>query len=252
MSKIYKTILVEDEQLARERLRKLLLVHADRIDIVGEATDGEEGLVLAESIKPDLIFLDIQMPIMDGFEMLKQLTHAAKVIFTTAFDQYAIKAFEENSIDYLLKPIEEKRLAKSIEKLSLLDNNQQINELRSMVEALNPSGQDTLTVKLGDRMILIPTHEMIYFHAEDKYVFGYHQSGKKHLLSNSLTELEKRLSGSFIRIHRSYIINTIFIKEIRKGSNGKLSFLMKNPKSDNLQINSSQTYTPLVRRRLGL
>jgi two-component system LytT family response regulator len=252
MNSRYKTILVEDESLARQRLKKLLSAHEDSIELIGEATDGEEGLVLAESLKPDLIFLDIQMPVKDGFEMLQQLHHKAKIIFTTAFDQYAIKAFEENSIDYLLKPIEKDRLAKSIQKLKRLDQKNHTHELEQLLSKLNTKSIDTLSVKLGDKIILVSVKEISYFHAEDKYVFAAHDSGKRHLLNSSLSDLEKTLPDSFIRIHRSYIINSSFIKEIRKGVNGKLDFVMKTAEQTPMSISSSQTYTPIVRKQLGL
>ena len=122
----YRAIVVDDEPLARNRLIKLLSAYSDQIEILGEATDGEEGLSLAASLKPDLIFLDIQMPVKDGFQMLSELDLPARIIFTTAFDQYAIKAFEENSVDYLLKPIEQERLSKVLK-----------NSLGSIEEAQN-------------------------------------------------------------------------------------------------------------------
>jgi two-component system LytT family response regulator len=246
----YRAIIVEDEQLARERLQKLLANHQDHIEVIGEATDGQEGLELAEALKPDLIFLDIQMPLKDGFQMLQELNHAARIIFTTAFDQYAIKAFEENSIDYLLKPIEQERLDKSISKLSSLDKNNNQDLLKDLIEKLATPQMNTLTVKLGDRMIMLPIEELVYLHAEDKYVFAHHQSGKKHLLSSSLVELEKSLPKTFIRIHRAYMINSKFITEIHKGTKGKLDFLMRD--ENQTKISSSQSYTPKVRQLLGL
>ncbi|RZL14999.1 MAG: response regulator, partial [Pedobacter sp.] len=106
---MYKTIVIDDEQLARQRIKRLLKEY-DEIEIIAEAENGAEGLLLIEQHQPDLIFLDIEMPVLNGFEMLAKLTHQPKVVFTTAYDQYAIKAFEEGSIDYLLKPVELERL----------------------------------------------------------------------------------------------------------------------------------------------
>jgi two-component system LytT family response regulator len=105
MSKLLKTVIIDDEAIGLKRLKKLL-ANYQLFDLVAEATNGREGLELIESLKPDVIFLDIEMPVMNGFDMLRLLMHHPKVVFTTAYDQYAIKAFEENSIDYLLKPIE--------------------------------------------------------------------------------------------------------------------------------------------------
>ena len=112
-----KTILIDDEPLAISRLRRLLTKFADTFDIIGEAKNGQEGLDLIEVLQPDVIFLDIEMPVLNGFEMLSKLNYMPLVVFATAFDQYAIRAFEENSIDYLLKPIEAERLEKTVEKL---------------------------------------------------------------------------------------------------------------------------------------
>lgn len=113
---MWKTIIIDDEQLARQRIKRLLAQY-DEVDVVAEAENGAEGLELIQLHQPDLIFLDIEMPILNGFEMLAKLSNPPKVVFTTAYDQYAIKAFEEGSIDYLLKPIETERLDKTIKKL---------------------------------------------------------------------------------------------------------------------------------------
>src|SRR6218665_3218595 len=115
----FKTILIDDEPLAISRLKRLLGEY-EAIQVIAEAVNGREGLEKIEDLRPDLIFLDIEMPLMSGFEMLSRLTYMPVVVFATAFDQYAIKAFEENSIDYLLKPVEKDRLGKTIEKLQQL------------------------------------------------------------------------------------------------------------------------------------
>jgi two-component system LytT family response regulator len=116
MSKPLKTIIIDDEAIGLKRLKKLL-TNYPLFDVVAEATNGREGLELIESLKPDIIFLDIEMPVMNGFDMLRLVMHHPKVVFTTAYDQYAMKAFEENSIDYLLKPIEKERLDLTVSKL---------------------------------------------------------------------------------------------------------------------------------------
>jgi two-component system, LytTR family, response regulator len=113
MNKTWKTLIIDDEQLARHRLSRLLKPYGE-IDIIGEAVNGQDGLEKIEKLLPDLVFLDIEMPVFNGFEMLAKLKHQPKVVFTTAYDQYAIKAFEEGSIDYLLKPIETERLEKTL------------------------------------------------------------------------------------------------------------------------------------------
>jgi len=246
MTRKYKAVIVDDEKLARDRLSKLLIPYTHKIDIIGEATDGEEALVLVESLRPDLLFLDIQMPVMNGFEMLEKVSYQPRIIFTTAFDQYAIKAFEENSLDYLLKPIEEQRLRRTILKLETLEVESQNSQLQHLLEKLDSEKVKTLTVTIGDRMIPISVENVVYFHAEDRYVFIHDKDGKKHLLSTSLTELEKKLSDSFIRVHRAFIINRDYVREIRKSVNGKLTFCMNG--HGNASITSSHGYTPAVRK----
>lgn len=246
MTRKYKAVIVDDEQLARDRLSKLLSPYTDKIEVIGEATDGEEALVLVESLQPDLVFLDVQMPVMDGFEMLKKASYKPRIIFTTAFDQYAIKAFEENSVDYLLKPIEEQRLRRTILKLETLEAESQKTQLQHLLKKLGTETVKTLTVSIGDRMILIPVENITHFHAEDRYVFIHDKDGKKHLLSTSLTELENKLGDSFIRIHRAFIINRDYVLEIRKSVNGKLTFHMGG--KEEVQLTSSHSYTPSVRK----
>ena len=139
MKSIFKTVLIDDEPLAIKRLNRLLESHNDTIEIVGTAANGEEGLQLVNKLRPDLIFLDIEMPIMTGFDMLGLLNYQPKIIFTTAFDNYAIKAFEENSVDYLLKPIEQDRLDKALEKLNRLGSqNVDSDQLQKMFATLQP------------------------------------------------------------------------------------------------------------------
>ena len=248
--KSYRSIIVDDEKLARDRLKKLLAKHSSEIEIIGEAEDGEEGLELIRTLEPELVFLDIQMPVRNGFEMLRELKEQPRIIFTTAYDQYAIRAFEENSVDYLLKPIEEGRLLKSIQKLQSQDFNDENEQLQNLLKKIRQSEPETISVSLADKIILVPIRDIVYFQAEDKYVIIHDKFGKTHLLSNSLKELSETFNESCIRIHRGTLINRNFIKEIQKGSNGKLTFVMKN--LTDTRLSSSQSYTPLLRKELRL
>src|SRR5476651_2747389 len=156
MSKVWKTLIIDDEQLARQRLKRLL-GNYEELEIIGEAVNGADGLEQIRSVRPDLIFLDSEMPVLNGFEMLSKLDVQPKVVFTTAYDQYAIKAFEEDSIDYLLKPIEAERLEKTIKKL---EQTQPAIATPLPLEALMKQLMvkkeiKTLTVKIGDRILLI-------------------------------------------------------------------------------------------------
>ncbi|RZL31406.1 MAG: response regulator, partial [Pedobacter sp.] len=225
---MWKTLIIDDEQLARQRIKRLLKNY-DEIEIIGEAENGEQGLALVESLKPGLIFLDIEMPVLNGFEMLAKLKHQPKIVFTTAYDQYAIKAFEEGSIDYLLKPIEIERLDKTIKKIKQSSFSPTQIPLEDLIKQIHGKKTlKTLTIKLGDKILLIKISDIVHIQAEDKYIFLHTTDGKKHLTDFTLSVLETKLPEEFIRIHRSDIINTDYIKEIRKGFNGALVFVLNN------------------------
>ncbi|MBK0383763.1 response regulator transcription factor [Pedobacter sp. SD-b] len=242
-------IIIDDEELARQRLTRLLTPYKF-IEIIAEASNGKEGLKLVEEMQPDMIFLDIEMPVMNGFEMLSKIKKQPKVIFTTAYDQYAIKAFEENSLDYLLKPIEKERLEKSMEKLQethkpmALPLQQLLNELKPKKEI------KTLTVKIGDKILLIALDRIVAIEAEDKYVFLHTEDGSKHLTDFTLSGLEEKLPDDFCRIHRGVIINTNFIKEIRKSFNGALVFVMNN--KEQIKFTSSRGNSEALRKRFDI
>ena len=249
MNKRYTTLLIDDEKLAIQRLQRLLTKYTHFIEVIGEAYNGQEGLDKIEHLKPELIFLDIEMPLMNGFEMLSKIKHQPIVVFATAFEDYAIRAFEENSIDYLLKPIEQERLEKTIAKLqntnSLTnqDYNQQIYEI---LEKFKPKKEiSSLAVKIGERILLVRLDEIAYFEAEDKYVFAHTMEGKKHLIDYSLTALEEKLPAEFLRVSRSHIINSQTVQEIQKYFNGKFALLLNDLKKT--KIISGTSYAQKVK-----
>lgn len=247
---MYKTIVIDDEQLARQRIKRLLKEY-DEIEIIAEAENGAEGLLLIEQHQPDLIFLDIEMPVLNGFEMLAKLTHQPKVVFTTAYDQYAIKAFEEGSIDYLLKPVELERLDKTIKKLKQTNLIPAQIPLEELIRQINgKKAIKTLTVKIGDKILLIKLSDIVHIQAEDKYVFLHTVDGKKHLTDFTLSTLEEKLPEEFLRIHRSDIINTDFIKEIRKGFNGALIFVLNNQAET--RVTSSRSNSEALRIKFDI
>lgn len=249
--KTWKTLIIDDEQLARQRLKRLLKPF-EEFDIIGEAINGANGLEQIETLKPELIFLDIEMPVLNGFEMLSRLQHQPKVVFTTAYDQYAIKAFEEDSIDYLLKPIEAERLAKTVKKLQQgMQQPAPALPLETLMQQLFVKKElKTLTVKIGDKILLIKLSDIVYIEAEDKYVFLHTTDGRKHLTDFTITALEEKLPEAFIRIHRSTIINTEHIKEIRKGFNGALVFVMDNTVGS--KLTSSRSNGDMLRERFDI
>jgi two-component system LytT family response regulator len=250
MDKTWKVLLIDDEPLARQRLRRLLKVH-EHIQIIGEAGNGAEGLQQIEDLNPDLIFLDIEMPVYNGFEMLSRVNDPPKVIFTTAYDQYAVKAFEEESVDYLLKPIEQERLAKAVNRLQQRKNPAYVIPLEALMKQLNKKKEiKSITVKIGDRIILVKLQELAFIEAEDKYVFLNTTDGKRHLTDFTLAALEDKLPEDFVRISRSSIIHAELIREIRKSFNGTLCFIMNDTAGS--KLNSSRSYGPALKERFDI
>ena len=252
-----KTILIDDETLALSRLRRLLSKHADTFNIVAEAQNGAEGLVEIDRHQPDVIFLDIEMPLLNGFEMLSKLTKMPLVVFSTAYDQYAIRAFEENSVDYLLKPVENDRLLKTIEKIRNLTktggtnnaHNPYADNLLKLLEEMKPKKEIfSLSVKTGDRILLVPLTEITHFEADEKYVFLNTLDGQKYLLNYTLTSLEEKLPRHYLRISRGAIVNSHHIKEIQKHFNGKYVLMMRDRKAS--QLPSGSTYGEAIRHLL--
>lgn len=251
-----KTILIDDEPLALSRLRRLLQKHPETFQIISEAQNGAEGLIQINKYQPDLVFLDIEMPLLNGFEMLSKLTRMPLVVFSTAFDQYAIRAFEENSVDYLLKPVENERLLKTIDKLRNMSQarngdvpNPYSDNLMRLLEEMKPKKEMfSLSVKSGDRILLVQLTEITHFEAEEKYVFLNTLDGQKYLLGYTLTSLEEKLPDHFLRISRAGIVNSHHIKEIQKHFNGKFTILMRDRKSS--QLSSGSTYGEVIRHLL--
>jgi two-component system, LytTR family, response regulator len=252
---LFKTLLIDDEKLAINRLERLLQKYPNDIEIIGIAYNGQEGLQLIQELNPDLIFLDIQMPLLTGFEMLAKLQIMPLVVFATAYEEYAVRAFEENSIDYLLKPIEPERLEITIKKLKNQKNEQQINpfsaEFFQLMNQWKPKKTlNSMAVKVGDKIILIKLEEISYFEAEDKYVYIYTLEGKKHLLDYSLTTLSEKLPEQFIRVSRSVILNSLQLKEIQKYFSGKFLLIMNDKSST--KITSGSSYAEEVKKLFEL
>ncbi len=225
----YSCIIVDDEPHARFRLRSLL-EQTQQFDILAEARDGTEACGLINSMNPEVVFLDIEMPGMDGFQVLEQITSDPFVIFCTAFNHYALQAFETYSIDYLLKPVELPRLMKSIEKLYKVS--EKLSLVRQIKLELQRNNQDQkasiIPVKLGDRLILVPVETVCYFEAKEKSVHFFDENGKEYFSDYSLQNLEYKLPDYFVRISRSVIVNKNYIAECRKYFKGKYVLLLKD------------------------
>lgn len=247
----YSTLVVDDERIARNRMVKLLEKYSDRIDIIGEAENGIVALEKINTLQPQLVFLDIEMPGLNGFEMLQKIKTQPKIIFTTAYDEFALKAFEENSIDYLVKPIHPERLEKAINKLHQLDSFSALQQLaQQLSQPMQQKTLNTISVPIGNKIVLIKIEKIILFKAEDKYVAVFDTDGNKHIINQSLNYLEGQLPDNFIRVHRTYIINKDKIAEIRKTFNSRYLFIMKGIEGENIQTGTS--YTTAVKKEFSV
>lgn len=208
-----KVIIIDDEPLARSIVKSFLEKYND-IEIVAECNNGFEGLKAIESLQPDLIFLDIQMPKINGFEMLELIDDNPSVIFTTAFDEYALKAFEASAIDYLLKPFTEERFDQAYEKWNASNSTySKTNEINELVHK-QPDEKLRVVVKDGSTIQIIPTSEILYLEAYDDYV-KVHTKERYHLKKKTLSYYEQTLDQKdFLRIHRSFIINVNYLTKI--------------------------------------
>ena len=254
MNSPFKAIVIDDEPAARRLMKNLLQEYGELVEVIAEAGNGTDAIKKIEELKPDLIFLDIQMPDLTGFEVLDQLNHRPNIIFTTAYEQYAIKAFENFSIDYLLKPIKEERLKMSIEKLQQFGRlNPAINigGLQDIIRQLQaPQKATALPIKTGDRIILLRFENIAYLEAQDKYVFIYTLDGNKHLTDQSLAGLIEKLPSQFYRVQKSYIINKERIKEMHRHFNSRYLFIMGDKPGS--RITSGRTYHDAIRAEFGI
>lgn len=254
MQKEFTTIIIDDERPARLMIHSLLEKYKTSIHIVGEATNGKQAIELIENKRPDLIFLDIQMPDMNSFEMLSQLTRQPLVIFTTAYEQYALDAFKENSIDYLIKPIDEERFDKSIQKLQGLgsiNHEMDIKHMISIFSKIQPKKEVTaLPVKNGQKILLVRFSEIVYCQSCDGYVSLFTDSGKEYVSDLNLMELEQKLPENFLRVQKSSIVNKDKIKEIQRYFNNRLIITLND--KNFTKITTGTNYINQIREGLGL
>lgn len=245
-----RTVLVDDEEIATHRLQKALESYP-AIKTIGVATDGIMALELINSLRPELVFLDIQMPGLNGFEVIRRLDYMPMIVFLTAYEEYAIQAFETNSLDYLLKPFSEDRLAITIRRVMDrgTDYNEDLKKIAQLIQERNPEPITSIPVILGNKINLIPVADIFFFEADSKYVI-LHTASEEKIIDLSLTYLEERLPSFFIRVHRKHIVNTVKIKEMHKYFKGTFLLVMDNLK--NTRIKSSASYSKNVKAKLLL
>lgn len=236
-----RTIIIDDERLARNELKKLLQEFND-INVIDEAANVEEGIAKIEQHNPDLIFLDIQMPGKTGFDLLEELHYSPQVVFTTAYDEFALKAFEVNALDYLLKPIEPRRLADTIQKISQ-DETREFSAANGNGTAVQKTGllsdEDQVFVKDGERCWFVKLNEIRLFESVGNYARVFFGSNKP-LILKSLNSLEERLNDKvFFRANRKQIINMRWIEKIEPYFNGGLLLELKG--GEKIEVSRRQT-----------
>jgi two-component system LytT family response regulator len=233
-----RAIIIDDERLARNELKKLLMEFPE-IEVVAEGANANEGLEKIETINPDLVFLDIQMPGKTGFDMLAELDKAPHVIFTTAYDEFALRAFEVNALDYLLKPVEPRRLADAIQKLHIQEEKEQTlsNGIMPNREMLHED--DQVFVKDGERCWFVKLGEIRLFESVGNYAKVFFGPNKP-LILKSLNSLEERLDEkTFFRANRKHIVNLRLIDKIEPYFNGGLLLELKG--GEKIEVSRRQT-----------
>lgn len=228
-----RTIIIDDERLARKELNGLLAEY-DQIEIVGEAANADEALELINQLNPDLLFLDIQMPGKTGFELLEMLDNVPKVIFTTAYDEFALKAFEVNALDYLLKPIDHDRLKEGIAKLPEVKQEAVNNDAKDKKLSL----EDQVFVKDGDKCWFVSLSNIRLFESDGNYIKVYFD-GNRPMIHKSLNALDEKLDPrSFFRASRKHIVNLSWVEGIEPWFNGGLMVKLKG--GDKVEVSRRQ------------
>ena len=239
-----RAYLVDDEPLALARLRRML-EQTGRVEAIGSTTEPEKALADLTADPPDVCFLDIQMPRLNGFEILARLSTQPIVIFTTAYDQYALQAFGVNSIDYLLKPIEPESLERALKKVERLrgagpiehpDMHAVLKQLAASLLETKPEYLSRIASRLGDRLWFLDLARVTHFYAEDKLTYAV-SDGKAYCVDYTISALEKKLDPrKFLRIHRSTTVNLDWIKEVASLPGGTLNVRLKDAKGTDLTV----------------
>ncbi len=247
-----RAFIVEDEQPALERLRDLINEIAD-VEIIGSNPSGKEAVQQIDSLKPDLLFLDIHLTDISGIDVLRLISHQPAIIFTTAYNQYAIEAFELRAVDYLLKPFSKERFEEAVDKVreKLQPDQNMTSTFKQLLQSWQP-GKDYLTripSRIGDKIYILPDDEIVYFKSEDKVVFAY-LADSDFIVNYTLEELQNRLHpDKFFRIHRSTIVNLNYVKTIEAWFGGGYKMKVKDKRNTELTI--SRSAGRLLREKLG-
>jgi two-component system LytT family response regulator len=247
-----RAVIVDDEPLARTRLKRLLAAHP-AIEVAGEAGDGETACVVIEATAPDLLFLDVQMPGLSGFDVLTRLRARPRVIFVTAHDEFAVRAFEEQAIDYLLKPVEPARLDRALARVTGAEaagariEEERLARLIDAVERRSAAPR-RIAVRRGPKVMLIEPAAILFCRAEDKYTVLYTADGE-HILDRTIEDLEQSLdSAAFVRIHRSVLVNLAVVRDLTVVDGGRFVVTLNDQPSTTLY--ASRAGARLLRDKL--
>ena len=248
-----RAFVVDDEKLAVQRLMRLL-ADTGRVTVAGSATDPHDALDALRGTDVDVVFLDIQMPEINGLELVERLDRNIPVIFTTAYDKYALEAFAVNSIDYLLKPVETERLAKALDKLERLRGQAGAPDVRALAKQLArelaPGRRlERLASRVGERTTVLDVARITHFFAKDKLTFAV-SAGREHVVDYTMSELEEQLDARrFVRIHRATIVNVVFVQELYPGVDGLLLRLKDEGKTE---LSVARDRVRELKERLGI
>jgi len=251
----YKVLIVDDEPLARDRIRELLRPHSE-LKIAGEARNGREAIEAIANLSPDIVFLDIQMPDMDGFEVLKEVKPAAMpfIIFVTAYDQYALRAFEVHAVDYLLKPFSRERFTEAIQHASVqLDrpvNDRGEGRIISLLEELKSSRHiERFAIKVGEKVLFVRSDDVDSIEAEGNYV-RLNAAAASYMLRETINSVESQVDPrKFVRIHRSTIVNIDRVKEMQLWARGEYKVILENGASYTLSRGYREHFDHFIKNK---
>lgn len=253
MNNTYKTIIIDDEAPAREGLQNLLSQFPETFTIIDIAKNGIEAKEKIETQKPDLIFLDIEMPECSGFELLAKLEQIPIVVFCTAYNQYALEAFDTNSIDYIVKPVKKERIAKTVQKLTSFQKNisqdEMLKVLKDIANKKEVKKMTSITVKKNERLIFIKLGEVAFFESDNIYTKINSESGV-YLSNETITSLENKLPDNFMRVHRGIIINKNYVKDIQKYFNSRFIITLNDKKTTS--VTSGRSYNETIKSWMGI
>jgi two-component system LytT family response regulator len=256
---VMKAFLVDDESLALKRLQRMLAA-TGRVEIAGTSTDPVEAIEAIVKAKPDVLFLDIEMPGMTGFQMLSKLDPQPLIVFTTAYDQYALEAFGVNSVDYLLKPIEAAQLARALDKVDRMrggvEPRPEIQKLLDRLAALaarsggQPAYPDRIASRTGERVELVELARVTHFFARDKLTYAA-TAVKNYVVDHTIQELEQKVDPrKFVRIHRAILLNLDYVHELNTWFAGRMMVRLKDEKHTELTV--SRDRVRALKERLGV